>query len=147
MTRTESDRHPQSRPGTKQRTYRLLMAGAIGWGLVLLILALVYPAESVDTGQAGVQPMRSLVSSDGYGVLWAVAIPLLIAVIVGLILLAWPTARWATTAAWILSVALLLASLVGFVTIIIGIFVLPTAVLLVAATAQAPTRQPGPTNL
>jgi hypothetical protein len=125
----------------------MLIGAAIGWGVVLLLLAILYPVETVETGQNGVQPMRSLVFCDGYKVLWLVAIPLLIAVIVGLLSLAWPDARWATAAAWTLSVALTLASLVGFVTFIIGIYVLPTAALLVIATALSTNRQQAPTGL
>jgi hypothetical protein len=98
---------------------------------------------SVDTGRAGVQPMRSLVAADGDGVLWVAAIPLLIAMIVGYLHRVRPDARWALTAEWILSGALLLASLAGFVTIIIGIYVLPAAALLVIATGQASSRRPG----
>ena len=125
----------------------MLIGAAIGWGVVLFILAFVYPVVSVETGRSGVQPMRSLVSGDGYSVLWVVAIPLLVAVIVGLLDLAWPDARWAAAAAWILAVALLLASLVGFVTFIIGIYVLPAAALLVAAAALVTGRQRGPASL
>jgi hypothetical protein len=119
----------------------MLIGAAIGWGIILLILAFVYPVVSVETGRSGVQPMRSLVSGDGYNVLWLVAIPLLVAVIVGLLDLAWPDARLVTAAAWVLSVALLLASLVGFVTFIIGIYVLPAAALLVGAAAAATGRR------
>ena len=59
------------------------------------------------------QPMRSLVAVHGYGVLPAAAIPLLIAIVVGLLHVTRPRARWVTTTAWILSGARLLASLPG----------------------------------
>ena len=81
--------------------------------------------------------MRSLVAVHGYTVLALTAIPLLIAIIVGLLLVTLPPSRWATIVAWILSGALGLAGLAGTVTFLIGIFVLPTAGLLIAASARA----------
>jgi len=147
IKRTDPGNRPQRRTWTGERVYWVLIGAAIGWGIVILFLAVTYPAESVDTGRAGVQPTHSLVAADGYGVLWAAAIPLLIAVIVGCLHRARPDARWALTAEWILSGALLLASLVGFVTIIIGIYVLPAAALLVIATGQATSRRPGASRL
>jgi hypothetical protein len=120
---------------------RLLIAAAIGWGIVILILAIVYPAESVNTGRPGVQPIPSLVAVNGYGVLLPAAIPLLIAIIVGMLHCARPSARWAAMTAWILSGALLLTGLVGFVTFLIGIYVLPAGALLVVALAEATSRR------
>jgi hypothetical protein len=144
---TEPGSRPQRRPWTGERIYWVLIGGAIGWGIVIVLLAVTYPVESVDTGRAGVQPMRTLVAADGYGVLWAAAIPLLVAIIVGCLHRARPDARWALTVEWILSGALLLASLAGFVTIIIGIYVLPAAALLVMATGQATSRRPAALRL
>jgi uncharacterized membrane protein YgcG len=123
----------QFRVGSVTRLDRVLIGAAIGWGVVILILAIVYPVESVDTGRPGVQPMRSLVAVNGYGVLLEAAIPLLIAIVVGLLRVTRPRARWATTITWILSGALLLASLAGAVTFLIGIYVLPAAALLILA--------------
>jgi hypothetical protein len=143
MPTTDGLTPSQARPWTGERGYWVLIGAAIGWGIVILLLAVTYPAVSVDTGRAGVQPMRSLVAADGDGVLWVAAIPLLIAMIVGCLHRARPDARWALTAEWILSGALLLASLAGFVTIIIGIYVLPAAALLVIATGQAGSRRTG----
>jgi hypothetical protein len=138
---TNPNTHPRREYGTGQRLDRVLIGAAVGWGVVILILAIVYPIESINTGRAGVQPMRSLVAVNGYGVLPAVAIPLLIAIVVGLLHVTRPGARWATIAGWILSGALLLASLVGFVTFLIGIYVLPTSALLIAALASATSGQ------
>ena len=142
-TPTGPNAHPQYGLRTRTRLDRVLIGAAIGWGIVILILAIVYPVESVNTGRPGVQPMRSLVAVNGYGVLLPAAVPLLIAIIVGLLHCARPSARLAATAAWILSGALLLASLVGFVTFLIGIYVLPTGALLVVALAPATSRRSG----
>ena len=111
--------------GTGQRPGRVLTGAAIGWGVVIVILAIVYPVESVDPGRPGVQPMRTLVAVHGWGVLAIAVIPLLIAIAVGFLCRARPGARWAAATAWILSGALLLAALAGFVTFLIGIYVLP----------------------
>jgi hypothetical protein len=127
--------HRRREFGTGPRLDRVLIGAAIGWGVVILILAIVYPIESINTGRPGVQPMRSLVAVHGYGVLPAAAIPLLIATVVGLIHVTRPDGRWATTTTWILSGALLLASLAGFATFLIGIYVLPTGALLIVALA------------
>jgi uncharacterized membrane protein YccC len=143
ITPTNPNTHPRREFGTGQRLDRVLIGAAIGWGVVILILAIVYPIESINTGRPGVQPMRSLVAVHGYGVLPAAAIPLLIAIVVGLLHVTRPRARWATTTAWILSGALLLASLAGFATFLIGIYVLPTGALLIVALAQATSGQRG----
>lgn len=115
---------------------RALIGAAIGWGVVILVLAAAYPVVSVDTGRPGVQPQRTLVAAHGWAVLPAAAVPLLVALIVGLLCRTRPRARWAAATAWILAVALLLASLAGFVTFLIGLYVLPTAALLIAALIQ-----------
>jgi hypothetical protein len=143
ITPTGPNAHPQYGLRTWARLDRVLIGAAIGWGIVTLILAIVYPVESVNTGHPGVQPMRSLVAVNGYGVLLPAAIPLLIAMIVGLLHRARPSARWASVAAWILSGALLLAGFVGFVTFLIGIYVVPTGALLVVALARATSGRSG----
>ncbi len=121
----------------------MLIGAAIGWGAVILVLSIVIPIESVDTGRPGVQPMHSLVAAHGYGVLSIAAVPLLIAIVVGLLHATRPRARWAAVTAWILSGALLLASIAGFVTFLIGIYVLPAGVLLIAALALTTSRRRG----
>jgi hypothetical protein len=126
--------------GSDQRTGRRLVSAAIAWGVVILILAVIDPVESVNTGRPGVQPMRSLVAVYGYDVLSVAAVPLVIAIIVGFLYVARPRARWAMTTGWILSGALLLASLAGFVTFLIGIYVLPAGVLLIVALAVGRVR-------
>jgi hypothetical protein len=143
MTPAGPNTNPRREFGTGPRLDRVLIGAAIGWGVVIVILATVYPIESINTGRPGVQPMRSLVAVHGYGVLPAAAIPLLIAIVAGLLHVTRPGARWATTTAWVLAGALLLASLAGFATFLIGIYVLPTSALLIVALAQADSGQRG----
>lgn len=113
------------------------------WGVVtgvgVLVLAAVLPIETVDSGHAGVQPRYSLLRVHGAAVLLPAAVPLLVAVLVTVLLYAGRHGgrRWTEAAAWGLSTALLAAALVGFVTFLIGVFVVPTGVLLVAATVMA----------
>jgi hypothetical protein len=143
ITSINPDPHPRREFGTGQRLDRVLIGAAIGWGVAILILAILYPIESINTGRPGVQPMRTLVAVHGYGVLATAAIPLFIAIVVGLLHVTRPGARWATTTAWLLSGTLLLASLAGFVTFLIGIYVLPTSALLMVALAPATSGRRG----
>ncbi len=114
-----------------------------GWallsGLAVIVLALLLPIESVDTGRPGNQPNYSLYHADGPAVLLPAAVPLLVAVLVSAVLYAGRRGgrRWALPVAWVLSGALLCAAVVGFVTFLIGIFVIPTGVLLIVATHSA----------
>lgn len=82
-------------------------------------------------------PRVTLVTHDGFTVLLLVAIPLLASLVVGLLL--WLRAGAgsiaAGIAAWTLSVAVLTGAVVGFVTFLIGIAVIPNGILLVAACA------------
>jgi anaerobic C4-dicarboxylate transporter len=86
-----------------------------------------------------VQPRYSLLQAHGAVVLLPSAVPLLVAVLVTAALYAAQGRgrSWPLPLAWALSVALLAAALVGFVTFLIGVFVVPTGVLLVAATSLA----------
>jgi hypothetical protein len=92
------------------------------------------------SGQARI----TLVRDSGYRVLGLVALPTVTALIVGLLL--WRQARIRTAsvgstttsvAAWVLSAVVLLAGIVGFVTIVIGFAVVPIGVLLLLACTQA----------
>lgn len=120
-----------------------------GWalvsGLAVIVLALLLPIESVDTGRPGNQPNYSLYHVDGPLVLLPAAVPLLVAVLVSAVLYAGRQGgrRWALPVAWVLSGALLCAAVVGFATFLIGIFVIPTGVLLIAATHSAQSTKTG----
>lgn len=117
----------------------LLACWAVVSGLVVLVLAFVLPIVTGDDGRPGVQPRYSLYAAEGPAVLFPAAAPLLVAVLVTAVLHAGRhgTHRWALPTAWVLSLGLLCAAGVGFVTFLIGIYVVPTAVLLVLATGQA----------
>jgi hypothetical protein len=123
------------RPCWPSGSGRYLVIGAVGWGVVVPLLALYLPA--VSTASANSQ--FTLVHAYGYWVLWPAIVPLAIAIAVGYLLRSGPHAirRPALTGAWILSGGLLLGAVVGFVTFFLGIYVLPCGVMLVAATAGA----------
>jgi hypothetical protein len=114
-------------------------AWAVVTGVAVLVLAALLPIETVDNGRAGTQPRYSLLQVHGALVLLPAAVPLLVALLVAGALYAGRAGdrRWTLQAAWILSGALLAAAAVGFVTFLIGVFVVPTGVLLVTATALA----------
>jgi len=90
------------------------------------------------------QPRVTLVAHDGVAVLGVAAIPLLVAVAVGLLL--WYAVREgsrpAVTAAWTFAVALTAAAVVGFVTILIGVIAIPVCVLLIIACTQTTPKIP-----
>ena len=112
-----------------------LAGGASAWGVLLILLAVVLPVYTVDSSHAGLQPRHSLVRVFGYRVLVLAAIPCIISVLVGALLrLRMATGwRWLNTFAWGLAGATLLAAITGFATFFIGIYVLPTGVLLCLA--------------
>lgn len=141
------------------RTYgdpvSVLVAAAIAWGVLLLALAgtlpIVTPQSPPGTASATVtasgtvattgpttatstseQRRVTLVDDSGYRILWLVALPAVIALIVGVLL-----RRRPGVAAWVLSGAVLLAGVVGFVTILIGIAIVPIGVLLLVACELA----------
>lgn len=113
----------------------------MGWGIVLEILGVILPVKTVNTARPGVQPMRSLVAVHGYAVLLPVGIPLLVAIIVALFLRGRGCAQWSRITARILSISLLLTALVGFVTFLIGIYVVPAGILLVVASIRSAGRR------
>jgi hypothetical protein len=145
----------------------LLAGAAIVWGVLLIVLACVLPVvtrpappvsatatvtssgtvitTSGAVGPAAYEPGRiTLVSDGGYPVLGLVALPTVAALIVGLLLWRLAGARTAahgstetSVAAWVVSAAVLLAGIVGFVTIVIGVAVVPMGVLLLLACTQA----------
>ena len=143
----------QSIPGRTSRPSHLRRRWegdlCVGWALAsaaaVPFLALLLPIETGDSDLPGVQPRYSLYHMDGPVVFLPAAIPLVVAVLVGLVLYAGRhgSRRWTRPVAWTLSGALLGAAVVGFLTILIGVFVIPTAGLLIAATSlsRATTRR------
>lgn len=85
------------------------------------------------------QPRVTLVAHDGAGVLGLASIPLVVALGVGLLL--WYAvqrgSRPAVSAAWVLAVLLTVGGVVGFVTFLIGVVVIPVGVLLMIGCWQA----------
>jgi hypothetical protein len=108
---------------------RVLILAAAILSVGLLVLAIFLPVVTVLSAHAGTQPRESLVAANGWLVLLLAALPLAASGLVSWLM------RTSGTAALITSVALLLASLAGFATFVLGIFVLPVGILLVVASA------------
>lgn len=116
----------------------ILVTLAVAASLGVLVLAIFLPVVTVDTARAGVQPRQSLVAADGWLALIPAAIPLAWSGLVAWLI------RVSRPIATVLSALLLLAAFAGFVLFIIGVFVIPVAVLLLAACvirSDPPARQ------
>jgi hypothetical protein len=134
---------------------RLLLAGATGWSALLIPLAFLMPVESaryspINSGANQSRAMESLVTINGRRILLVVVIPLLVSLIILGLLIMRQQFRWAAAGwlAWILSIGLLAAAVLGMVTFLIGVYVLPSGALLVACCGSLRgRRQMGrPTN-
>jgi hypothetical protein len=79
------------------------------------------------------EPRHSVVHVGGVAALGVVAIPLAGCVAVALLMRG--RRRWSQALAWTISIGLVLAAIVGFLTIVVGIVVLPTGALLFGACA------------
>ena len=146
-----------------ERSTTLLVGAAVAWSLLLLVLAVALPvvtpqsppafASSAPSSAAAASapaattvlaavPRVTLLADDGSGVLLLVALPSLLSLLVGLLL--WLRvsrgSRAASGAAWGLAGVVTAAAVVGFVTFLIGIFVLPVGVLLLVACEQSRSR-------
>ena len=151
---------PGATGGSPQGRLGVLLAGlAAALGAAIVVAAAVVPvvtlqsapATSVVTAgdpglppQAGAsmmtaQPRVTLMAHDGAGVLGLASIPLVVALGVGLLL--WYAvqrgSRPAVSAAWVLAVLLTVGGVVGFVTFLIGVVVIPVGVLLMIGCWQA----------
>ncbi|WP_328913293.1 MULTISPECIES: hypothetical protein [unclassified Streptomyces] len=127
------------RPPARLRPGGALACAALATGVAVLVLAMVLPIETVDSGHPGRQPRDTLYQVHGALVLLPAAVPLLVAALVTAALYAGrhDRPRWALPVAWVLSIALLGTAVAGFLTFLIGIFVVPTGVLLAMATYEA----------
>ncbi|ACU73142.1 hypothetical protein Caci_4278 [Catenulispora acidiphila DSM 44928] len=144
----------------------LLLAGiAAAVGAAIVVAAAVVPVvtlqspPAIATASAGytatptpssppvmkAQPRVTLLAHDGFAALGLAAIPLVVALGVGLLLwYAGPRgSRPATSTAWVLAVVLTAAAVVGFVTILIGVVAIPVGVLLILACTQITSRGSG----
>jgi hypothetical protein len=127
-----------------------------GWAGLLLVLAFVLPVESDNHGVPikgapgwTSYPKRSLVHVNGSSVLWIVAIPLVTCLLVGGLLVLHRRYGWVP--AWMLSITLsgllVLAGVVGTVTILVGILVIPSGVLLLGACLGSRVARARPSGL
>jgi hypothetical protein len=117
----------------------MLLAGATAWSALLIPLAFLLPVESapyssLDPNKYQLGAMESLVTVNGPRILLVVVIPLIGSLIsIGLLIMR-EQFRWALPGwlAWIVSIGLLAAGVLGTVTFLIGVYVLPSGALLVA---------------
>ena len=130
-------------PSARRRPGGAVAYSALATGAAVVVLALVLPIETVDSDRAGRQPRDTLYQAHGALVLLPAAAPLLLAALVTAALYAGRHGRrrWTLPVAWTLSIALLGTAVAGFLTFLIGIFVVPTGVLLTVATYQEQQRR------
>lgn len=158
--------------GNRDRTPLLLTLAAFAVGVLIVLGAAFLPLVSVESSSASsaaapatssaeqsstltiapttqtltVSSEETLLTEEGAGVLAVAAVPALVSLAVGGLLLVW-SATWRRAylrIAWTLAGLLLAAALVEFVTFLIGIFVLPVAGLLLVACALASSARPSP---
>ena len=113
----------------------LPLVGAITWAALLIPGAVYVPIGSQQyTGpdQDFTPNVRStLVQLNGHGILILVALPLVLSCLAGVFLVVRsPVAQWA---AWVCTGAVLAGAVLGTVTFLIGIFVMPGGALLSVA--------------
>jgi hypothetical protein len=123
------------------KSVRVLVGVATAWAALLFPAAFLVPFGYVQ-GPNGTETERGmvpLVQVLGHGILVLVAIPLVVALLVtGLLVLRERTSsRTAEVSAWALSIGLAAAAVLGTVTFLIGMYVLPVAGLLIAACANS----------
>jgi hypothetical protein len=117
----------------KTRLENQLVAGAGAWSVLVLLLAFWMPLITVMSDHAGQQPRWTLVHYFGYKALFVVAIPIVVTALVAVLLRPRSESRGRWLVACCLSGALLLATGVGFVTILAPVIVMPVPVLLTGA--------------
>jgi len=133
-----------------------LVAAAGSWGGLLLVLAFVLPVKSDNQGEPvkgapgwTSYPKRPLVHVNGLSVLWIVAIPLITCLLVGGLLVLHQRSGWSP--AWMVAITLsgllVLAGVVGTVTILVGCLVIPSGVLLVCACLASRLTRARPSGL
>lgn len=163
-TANEGSSFRPPRTGALDPSVLLLLAAAVGWSVLLLICAITVPVVTVQsppatstasahsplstaprvdssTPSAVVSASRRVTVRQRYGGsgIAVAAAPGAVSVLVSTLLVGSLTVRRRifAAAAWGLSGALLAAAVVGFVTFLIGIVVVPTGALLVAACMRA----------
>lgn len=161
---------PRRRGAGFDNVVQVFVLAAFAWGLLVVLGALTLPIVTVQssstspTVSAPAQPAPSptpqsspssgvhpspritILRADGVRGVAAASAPAATSLLAaGLLRLGWSTGRRAILAvAWTLSAVLLMASIVGFVTFLIGLAGIPTGVLLILACARtAPIRRRG----
>ncbi|WP_062465859.1 hypothetical protein [Demequina maris] len=105
---------------------------AVGWGVLLPVLALVVPVGTeVSVGDDGIATERhlTLAQAEGISGVLTVAVPLALALLVGVAMAA--AGRWGLPTAWTLFGLLAAANFVAMMSV--GIFVIPLTVALLVA--------------
>jgi hypothetical protein len=134
---------PATRRGGR-RTPMLLSGFASGMSFLLFVVAAFVPIESVQTTArvepSGPVPRETLVEAHGTEVLYLVAIPCLVSLLVTLMLAVAlrKSSLLTCSAALVLSATTVLVALIGFVLFsILGFLLLPVSVCLLAASFAA----------
>ncbi len=127
--------------GIEKRRSFLLASGGVACALALIptaFFAPVYHGTSVTPGGAVVRMTDSEVGVNGLYVVWLLCIPVALALVawVGLRLRCSRASSLGSTVAWAAVVLLFVFAAVGLASI--GVFVLPAALLLLAAATSAP---------
>jgi hypothetical protein len=168
MNAAQAVENPGASPRAPQNNVSALLVGlAASVGVAIVVAAAVVPIVTIQSPAATsvilpgntpsssppatapatsmtADPRVTLLAHDGVAALGLAAIPLVVALIVGL-LLRHATRRGSRPAAyagWALAIILTLVALVGFVTIVIGAAVIPVGVLLILACTQRERPKP-----
>ncbi|MFZ0325449.1 MAG: hypothetical protein WAN48_15120 [Actinomycetes bacterium] len=106
---------------------------AVGYGATLIVAAFLVPTYSSETVSSNGEVRRgsaTLIAENGFGAVFVVAIPLLVAIAVGAVL--WPRVRrGGLPIAWTLTGLLAVFNLLAMMSI--GLFLLPVTLALVVA--------------
>ncbi len=118
----------------------LLLAGALAWGVLLVVVSATAPIYTVPTSQGSYQPRETVLTAYGVlGLLPAVAL-LILGVAVAALLTRHRHA--ATTAARVLAIVVFVASYGSLLVLHVwSLLVVPFGALLVAAAFVAPPRE------
>lgn len=121
---------------------RAFLLAGIACSAALVPLAALLPLESSASvsyrvGDIVTMPMVTLVRIHGPSVLVLAAVPCMVALAVAVLMHVAFTTRWhwAVSGAWVLSSLVILGAVLGTVTFVIGILVLPAGALLVTSCA------------
>ena len=125
-----------------KRSVWLPLLGAVTWAALLLPGAIYLPIGTQEPTASNPHLTStgkvSLVHINGHGILIVVTIPLVLSLLAGisLVLQARTDRQLFLWAAWVLTGAVLAGAVLGTVTFLIGIFVIPVGVLLAVASAN-----------